>query len=424
MNAEERYRILGEVRQASNCAHPIRLTGQMVDLATGEMSARGLKVACKDRRAVLCPSCSALYKKDAWILVSAGLVGGKGVDPVVSLRHKFFLTLTAPSFGQVHTRDRQGRCHPRAKQHEPFCPHGNPTLCRSTHEEGNDMLGTPLCRECFDYQGAVLWNAHAGRLFTRTIQQLGRVLAKHLGVSVRDFERAVRLSYLKVAELQRRGLVHFHVVLRIDPRGSTDCVPFLLTSDTTSMAVAEVVTMAKVRGLDGTELSWGAQFDLAELGSFGPELNRIATYVAKYSVKTSDGSKEFAYRFDDRSQIENLRTSEHLRNLSLTAWDLSLDERFVPLKLRLHAQVFGFTGQLITKSRHFSTTFGALREARANFSSSANSHEVIGGTFNYAGRGYDDPRAVQLAELFSRFAQEIQREENQMRRLRTSYELQ
>ena len=92
MNAEERAHLLREVEQAGNCSHPIRLRGETVNLATGEVGESLLRVACKDRRHVVCPSCSYLYKADAWILVSSGLVGGKGIpelggNPPATLCH-------------------------------------------------------------------------------------------------------------------------------------------------------------------------------------------------------------------------------------------------------------------------------------------------------------------------------------------------
>jgi len=37
-------------------------------------------------------------------LVAAGIRGGKGVDPDVTEHPQLFVTLTAPSFGAVHTR--------------------------------------------------------------------------------------------------------------------------------------------------------------------------------------------------------------------------------------------------------------------------------------------------------------------------------
>ena len=61
-----------------------------------------LLVACKDRRAAVCPSCARLYQADAWHLVAAGIRGGKGVPPSVVAHPQLFVTLTAPSFGPVH----------------------------------------------------------------------------------------------------------------------------------------------------------------------------------------------------------------------------------------------------------------------------------------------------------------------------------
>ena len=67
MNAEERKNLLYEVNLAGNCSNPIRIKGEMVNLTTGEVGLRSLHVTCKDRRAIICPSCSYLYKADAWI---------------------------------------------------------------------------------------------------------------------------------------------------------------------------------------------------------------------------------------------------------------------------------------------------------------------------------------------------------------------
>ena len=110
MNSLERSLLLREVGLSGNCSHPIRLSGEMVNLATGEIGPGALRVACKDRRQAICPACSYLYKADAWVLVSTGLVGGKGVDDAVSNHPRLFVTLTAPSFGAVHTITARGDC--------------------------------------------------------------------------------------------------------------------------------------------------------------------------------------------------------------------------------------------------------------------------------------------------------------------------
>ena len=72
----------------------------------------------------------------------------------------------------------------------------------------------------------MLWQAHAGLLWARFTIALRRALAAALGVGAREFPDHARLSYAKVAEYQRRGLVHFHAVIRLDgPDGPADPPP-------------------------------------------------------------------------------------------------------------------------------------------------------------------------------------------------------
>jgi len=40
--------------------------------------------------------------------------------------------------------------------------------CWRSHRETDPQLGQPLCADCFDYLGAVLWNACVGELWRRT----------------------------------------------------------------------------------------------------------------------------------------------------------------------------------------------------------------------------------------------------------------
>ena len=126
-------------------------------------STPGILVPCKDRRAAVCPSCSRLYQADAWQLVAAGIRGGKGVSPDVVEHPQLFVTLTAPSFGPVHSRSRSGTagrpCRPGRSADS--CPHGIVAgAATMRHADGDPVLGEPLCADCFDYRGAVLWNAH------------------------------------------------------------------------------------------------------------------------------------------------------------------------------------------------------------------------------------------------------------------------
>lgn len=411
MNHEEASRLIQELQGSSNCSHPIRLRGEIVNTATGEVSERDLRVACKDRREVVCPACSYLYRADTWILVSTGLVGGKGTPVVVDTHPRLFITLTAPSFGAVHTIRDSGSCVARSRSATTSCVHRRPTSCARRHDENDVDLGRPLCEKCFNYRGAILWNAHASRLWNNTIQLMRRLLAAEGGVGQPNLGAVAQLHYLKVAEVQRRGLAHFHCVIRLDGPKSVDAEPPVWASvELLERVVRSSIERARAPDLDGRSVQWGRIYDVQDLALRQEEAVKVAAYIAKYAAKTTDGSKELAHRFRSRRQIVTIVDDPHLRRLALTAWDLGGEARYESLRLKDHAHTFGFTGQLITKSRAFSTTFAALRRARTDYMSSERDGDPVEGTFHYEGRGYDDPRATQLAELFFNMQRELREE--------------
>jgi hypothetical protein len=177
-------------RQLSGpCSHPVRLRGRIdaIDLATGEVASvystasepdGVLHIACGNRREAVCPSCSQVYKRDACQLVRAGLAGGKGIPDTITAHPCVFATLTAPSFGPVHSRRLRGKtvlpCRPRRDASARRCPHGRDVSCPTRHVEDDPRLGHPMCPECYDYQAAVLFNAYAGDLWRRFITYLPR----------------------------------------------------------------------------------------------------------------------------------------------------------------------------------------------------------------------------------------------------------
>jgi hypothetical protein len=78
-------------------------------------------------------------------------------------------------------------------------------------------------------RAAVLWNWYAPALWNRFVIEPVRVLAASVGLSERAFRELVRVAYVKAAEFQARGLVHFHAIIRLDdpadrglPPASTD----------------------------------------------------------------------------------------------------------------------------------------------------------------------------------------------------------
>ena len=104
-------------------------------------------------------------------------------------------------------------------------PTADPGCRRDRHEGGDELVGTPLCPDCYDYVGAVLQNASTSELWRRTMIYTERQLAAVLGRTQADARRAVRLAFCRVAEFQRRGVVHLHAIVRADgPDGSAPAV--------------------------------------------------------------------------------------------------------------------------------------------------------------------------------------------------------
>ena len=115
-------------------------------------------------------------------------------------------TLTAPSFGPVHRV--ASWCRPRRKGGR--CEHGVPLASDESHSEDDAVVGSPLCADCFDYAGAVLWNAAARELWRRTVIYTYRAAAR---LTTRSIRKVIRLSYVRVVEWQKRGVIHVHLVL-------------------------------------------------------------------------------------------------------------------------------------------------------------------------------------------------------------------
>lgn len=380
-------RWMGQVTGCGHCARPIRLRGRVVaqqpggirrvTYSTATEPDRVLLVRCGNRRASVCPSCSFEYAGDMWQLLHAGAAGGrKGVPESIRSHPLVFATLTAPGFGAVHTTrsDRagtgSGRCRPARGAAQP-CPHGRPTWCTVVHGEGDPRLGEPLCADCYDYDAHVAFNWHAPELWRRFTITLRRELAHHAGVSATEFTRACRVSFVKVAEFQRRGVVHFHALLRLDAPGD-DFAPSTLPLDAHDLADVVRRAAAHVRlGVTmpddtGLVLRFGQQIDTQTVNG-GPVTltpEHAARYIAKYATKSAED-----FGVGDRrltpAALPELGLSPHVQRLITTAWSLGGHEGFTGLRRWVH--MLGFRGHFASKSRRYSTTLGAIRGERRAF---------------------------------------------------------
>ncbi|HEY8201903.1 MAG TPA: replication initiator, partial [Actinomycetota bacterium] len=375
--------------------------------ATGSEPDGVLLVRCGNRREAVCRSCGAERKGDAYQLVKAGLVGGKGVPASVGSHPKLFVTLTAPSFGAVHTRVAKGKnvdvCHPR----HGHCPHGRPLGCFKRHVPGQDCLGQAICPECFDYRALVVWNARAPELWRRTRMEFDRAVARVVGMSRSKCGELVRVQFIKVGEYQGRGAVHFHALIRLDarpPESDPDAVappPALFTLDVLEQAVDQAIRTTTVPCPPATRISevgWGtAQID--RLRGRGPgELTHeaVASYISKYATKGTEG---FGARLERRLSavdIERLDASPHVQRIVRACWDLGGQPELEELRLREWAHCLGFGGHWLTKSGRYSTTFKACRRERRVV---ARQRRFEGGVpLDAFGRREDEDQVVVLAE--------------------------
>ncbi|MFJ3640820.1 replication initiator [Streptomyces sp. NPDC090108] len=432
-----------QIEHLGGCTEPVRLTGRTttLDTTTGEVlrsyttdtePTGSLLTACGNRRASRCPACSRLYAADTYHLIRAGLSGGKTVPNTVRTHPRVFATLTAPSFGPVHNR-----------------PDTRPCRCGTRHEPTDALLSTPLDPATYDYAGAVLFNAHAGALWARFTTYLRREIAVRLGLTQKAARAVLRVSFAKVAEYQKRGLVHFHAVIRLDgPDGSTQPPPPAATvtmlADAIRAAAARVSISVVSDAVGEHELVWGEQLDVREIAAFGTDAeltdHAVAAYVAKYATKSADSSGAldralFCRPCQGRGMtlaahgtpvtcttcsgtgqarpLPRLAVERHVRQMIRTCWELGKRPEFEALKLWKWAHMLGFRGHFSTKSRCYSVTLGALRDDRRAWrTEQAHTHAglpkldpsttLVIGHWAYHGSGYSPGAQLLAAAVWHR----------------------
>ena len=335
-----------------------------------------------------------------------------------------FATLTAPSFGPVHSRRLRGKtvlpCRPRRDAHARRCPHGHDISCPTRHVEDDPRLGQPLCFGCYDYEAAVLFNAYAGDLWRRFTTYLPRQLARLAGVTQKELRSVLRIRYVKVAEYQARGIVHFHAVIRLDAPGQDyQPPPARYTAALLCDAIGQAATVIVTTG-SGLRLSFGAQTDArairhaSDLPGTGQALSgqAVANYIAKYATKTLTVPGVPDTRIRTAFDLQGLRCSRHYREMITAAWRLGARDATGEPRFRQWAHMLGYGGHFLTKSRRYSVTFGALRQART-IHRRAQRHPggerdpwgrpldetvvLVLSTWTYAGTGYTLTPSAELA---------------------------
>lgn len=399
------------------CAHPIQLVG------TNEFGRESVVwVRCNNRRASVCPSCSDLYARDTWQLVAAGTSGGRHHIPITVAAHpQVFATLTAPSFGAVHSSSGTVCRDHRRIGESRRCPHRQPLWCNENHGHNDVLVGQPLCRDCYDYTGHVLFTWHLPELWRRFTITLRRAVSRKLKASGIQ-PKSVRVSFVKVVEMQARAIPHIHALIRLDPAADTAatdsddhtdygpaatcgggehrCDADFAWESPISAAELAALTQYAARNVrfevaDPTAhnpnetaalvVRFGTQIDTQPLsaetivkvddsensdvpiGRLSPR--RVAGYLAKYVTKSLADFGISARRLSSES-IADLDVTEHVRAILTTISALAEVARqglgtLTGIGRWLHT--LAYRGHITTKSRRYSTTMGALRAIRATW---------------------------------------------------------
>ncbi len=369
---------LHHVRPAAGCTRPIRLTGNLFTVSadtdrtrmsilderhTDQLPDGTIYKACGNRRASICPACARTYQRDAYQILRAGLVGGKGIPTTVTKHPAVFATFTAPSFGTVHTRHvrkhhckdpkrcdcRPEPCH--ARRDTGLCEHGNPAVCWIRHQADDSELGQPLCLDCYDHNHHVIFNLFSGELWHRTKQDAERYLARLCrtrGIPPIDVPTGsgrirrvppVRLSHGKAAEMQRRGAVHFHALIRldgIDPDDPTAVIPPPagitigdLMDALHAAAAVSFTTPAHPEQPSGWPISWGdpdkgLDIRAVTLTGTGDVTDGMAAgYLAKYATKSTEATGHTSTRVTaDTLDEHGDPDSSHTARLIHACWQL------------------------------------------------------------------------------------------------------
>ncbi|MGV9387401.1 replication initiator [Nonomuraea sp. NPDC003707] len=225
-------------------------------------------------------------------------------------------------------------------------------------------------------------------------------------LTLKDLRHNLTLSFAKVAEYQRRGVVHFHAVIRLDgPDGPTSPPPAWATADVLTFAVqhATKAVSASAPAYEGQlerAFRWGDQLDIRPITLNGELTEQaVAGYIAKYATKAAECVGTLDRRINPLDNLEAFNLRDHARRLITTCMRLGSLHELAELRLMDWAHMLGFRGHFSTRSRRYSTTLGELRAARERF---VHTEEVTHGRlplfdedtilviseWEYAGKGY------------------------------------
>ncbi len=146
-------------------------------------------------------------------------------------------------------------------------------------------MGQPLCAECYDYLGHVLFTWHLPELWRRFTIALRRNLTKHLK-SQRIAPGSVKVSFVKVVEMQARAIPHIHALIRLDPPEGHATIASDGSGDHNDHGPAATCGGGEPRS--ATRLAWEPPISAAELAT----LIQQAARTVRLDVQHPDNSRQ------------------------------------------------------------------------------------------------------------------------------------
>lgn len=322
---------------------------------------------CGTRHETKCPACAERYRRDAFHIVR---------DPIPTKlqpgQHIAFITLTAPGseyFGTAH--------HFASKQGgKRTCP------CGQRHTVLDPIIGAPINNSSFRYDRAARWNGSLPELWKRTT------------TSIQERFNGYSVQFVRVIEMQARGLAHVHALFVFTPNGEFGIRPARLIRQSLRQAILSTHV---------GDVAWGRILHIRFLGAKGRsgapsseelekegltgqarELSKVAGYIAKYATKGPEHAlKNRQVGPELREHLDALRKAANIEALS---WNnrqspiVELDpmQRWRSEKVRAtrREQIvysFGFGGHFLSKSSNWGLTFKEIRSRRRRHAASAGS---------------------------------------------------
>jgi Replication initiator protein, pSAM2 len=113
--------------------------------------------------------------------------------------------------------------------------------------------------------------------------------------------------------------------------------------------------------LGGGRVRWGEELDIRPLDA--DARREVAGYLAKYATKSTEQGGSVLHPVTEH-QLDQLPVRDHARRYMRAAFTLAADPALADRRLGPCAHQLGYRGHCLTKSRRYSTTFKALRQAR------------------------------------------------------------